>query len=151
MMRFAKLFLLGCCIEAISVSSATTSCPLTFTYVRTHPGTLATEADLTSYCGTNCAAKFGLGEWERCGLADGMLQGPGYGGKFAAYGGGAAQNNRGCYIKAICTPSGSSTALTSAPNMMYGLAGGIAGGLTLALAAHFYAKNHRKQQPLLDS
>ena len=41
---------------------------------------LATQAHLYTICGTQCAAYLKMAMWEICGLADGRIVGPGYGG-----------------------------------------------------------------------
>ena len=41
---------------------------------------LATQAHLYAICGIQCAAYLKMAMWEICGLADGRIVGPGYGG-----------------------------------------------------------------------
>jgi hypothetical protein len=71
-----------------------------FSYSTRQSGILASKSQLQAYCGSHCASTFALGEWERCGIADGMLQGPGYGGTFFD----TTYADRGCYI-IVTSPS----------------------------------------------
>ena len=55
---------------------------------------LATRENLDAICGSSCAAHLKLEKWEICGLADGRIDGPCYGGGIGTGGPGGF----GCWI-----------------------------------------------------
>ena len=57
---------------------------------------LATRENLHAICGSLCSRHLKLIQWEVCGLADGRIDGPGYGGGIGTDGSGGF----GCWI--IC-------------------------------------------------
>jgi len=64
------------------------------------PGKQATTAQLKKWCGSQtCGSKLRMRTWAICGLADGRVSGPGYGGKVdAVKGAGYGAGNFDCYI-----------------------------------------------------